>query len=132
MTPRFSQQGVDRRWVASTVGDVAVLKAPPGSSGRERKGSLLFSQFKPRRGGSLMSKMFKAALAAMVACGLMLLGGTGIASAQDGPARLSQVVPMSGKTTKGNKQFTGTYTIDKFISKGGKIYSVGTVKGKLG
>jgi hypothetical protein len=76
--------------------------------------------------------MFKAAPAAMIACGLMLLGGTGIASAQDGPARLTQVVPMSGKTTKGNKQFAGTYTIDKFISKGGKIYSVGTVKGKLG
>jgi hypothetical protein len=79
-----------------------------------------------------MSRMFKAALAATIACGLMLLGGTGLASAQDGPARLTQVVPMSGKTTKGNKQFAGTYTIDKFISKGGKLYSVGTVKGKLG
>jgi hypothetical protein len=79
-----------------------------------------------------MSRIFKAALAAMIACGLMLLGGTGIASAQDGPARLTQVVPMSGTTTKGNKPFTGTYTIDKFIAKGGKIYSVGTVKGKVG
>src|SRR3954453_15011208 len=79
-----------------------------------------------------MSRMFKAALAATLACGLMALGGTGIASAQDGPARLTQVVPMSGKTTKGNKQFTGTYTIERFINKGGKIYSVGTVKGKVG
>jgi hypothetical protein len=79
-----------------------------------------------------MSRMFKAALAAMLACGLMALGGTSVASAQDGPARLTQVVPMTGKTTKGNKQFTGTYTIEKFIAKGGKLYSVGTVKGKVG
>jgi hypothetical protein len=77
-----------------------------------------------------MSRMFKAAVAATLACGLMLLGGTGIASAQDGPARLTQVVPMTG-TAKGGKTFTGTYTIEKFISKGGKLYSVGTVKGKL-
>jgi len=77
-----------------------------------------------------MSRMFKAVLAAMLSCGLMLLGGVGIASAQDGPARLTQVVPMTGKA-KGGKTFTGKYTIDKFISKGGKLYSVGTVKGKL-
>jgi hypothetical protein len=79
-----------------------------------------------------MSRIRLAATAAMLSCGLMLVGGTGLASAQDGPARLTQVVPISGKSTKGNKQFSGTYTIDRFISKGGKIYSVGTVKGKLG
>ncbi len=48
------------------------------------------------------------------------------------PARLTQVVPISGKSTKGNKQFSGTYTIERFVAKGSKIYSVGTVKGKLG
>ena len=79
-----------------------------------------------------MSRMFKAATAAMLACGLLALGGTSIASAQDGPARLTQVVPISGKSTKGNKQFSGTYTIERFVAKGGKIYSVGTVTGKLG
>src|SRR4051794_23380782 len=79
-----------------------------------------------------MSRIRLAATAAMLSCGLMLVGGTGLASAQDGPARLTQVVPISGKSTKGNKQFSGTYTIDRFISKGGKIYSVGTVTGKLG
>ena len=41
-------------------------------------------------------------------------------------------MPISGKSTKGNKQFNGTYTIERFIAKGGKLYSVGTVKGKLG
>jgi hypothetical protein len=79
-----------------------------------------------------MSRIRLAATAVMISCGLMLVGGTGIASAQDGPARLTQVVPLTGKSTKGNKQFTGTYTIQRFIAKGGKIYSVGTVDGKLG
>jgi len=79
-----------------------------------------------------MSRIRLAATAVMISCGLMLLGGTGVASAQDGPARLTQVVPISGKSTKGNKQFSGTYTIERFVAKGGKLYSVGTVKGKLG
>ena len=83
-----------------------------------------------------MSRIRLAATAAMLTCGLMLVGGTGIANAQD-TARLTQVVPMSGTVTKGGKafkgkQFTGTYTIDKFVSKGGKLYSVGTLKGKAG
>ena len=79
-----------------------------------------------------MSRIRLAATAVMISCALMLLGGTGVASAQDGPARLTQVVPISGKSTKGNKQFSGTYTIERFIAKGNKLYSVGTLKGKLG
>lgn len=71
------------------------------------------------------------ALAATIACGLLLVGGSGTASAQQGPARLTQVVPLSGAAKIG-KTFKGTYTIDRFIAKGGKLYSVGTVKGKLG
>jgi hypothetical protein len=72
----------------------------------------------------------------MVACGLMLVGGAGVASAQDVP-RLTQVLPMSGTVKKGgkafkNKQFKGTYTIEKFVNSGGKLYSVGTLKGKVG
>ena len=73
-----------------------------------------------------------AASAVIFSCALMLFGGTGVASAQDVP-RLTQQVPMSGTVTKGgkpfkNKQFTGTYTIDRFVS---KLYSVGTLKGKV-
>jgi hypothetical protein len=79
-----------------------------------------------------MSRIRLAATAAMLSCGLMLVGGTGLASAQDGPARLTQIVPISGKSTKGNKQFSGTYTIERFIAKGNKLYSVGTMKGKVG
>ena len=83
-----------------------------------------------------MSRIRMAATAVMVACGLMLVAGSGVANAQDA-ARLTQVVPMSGTVTKGGnafkgKQFTGTYTIERFVSSGGKLYSVGTLKGKVG
>src|SRR5689334_11018295 len=77
-------------------------------------------------------------MAAMVACGLMLVGGTSAANAQDQQvARLSQVVPISGTVTKGGKafqgkDFTGTYTIERFVNSGGKLYAVGTLKGKAG
>ncbi|WP_147447802.1 hypothetical protein [Solirubrobacter pauli] len=82
-----------------------------------------------------MSKVRLAASAVMLSCALMLVGGAGIASAQDAP-RLTQVLPMSGTVTKGGKafkgkQFTGTYTIDRFVQSGGKLYSVGTLKGKV-
>src|SRR6186997_2611391 len=78
-----------------------------------------------------MSRIRLAASAATIACGLMLVGGTGLASAQTSPARMTQVVPLTG-ATKDGKKFKGTYAIDRFTSKGGKLYSVGTVKGKLG
>ncbi len=78
-----------------------------------------------------MSRIRLAATAAMLSSGLLLAGTTSLASAQDGPARLTQVVPISGKTTKGNKRMTGTYAIQRFVSKGGKLYSVGTIKGKV-
>ena len=60
-----------------------------------------------------MSRMRLAVTAVMATCGLMLVGGTSAANAQD-VSRLTQVVPMSGTVTKGGqkgKQFTGTYTI---------------------
>jgi len=70
---------------------------------------------------------FVAATAAAIVCALMLAQG---ASAQTSPARLSQVVPLTGAAKNGSK-FTGKYTIERFISKGNKLYSVGTVTGKL-
>ena len=81
-----------------------------------------------------MSRIRLAVSAVMATCGLMLVGGTSAASAQD-VSRLTQVVPMSGTVTKGGqkgKQFTGTYTIQRFVNSGGKLYSVGTLKGKAG
>jgi len=71
-----------------------------------------------------MSRIRLAATAAMISCGLMLAGGTSVASAQDA-APLTQKVGVTG--TKG---FKGTYTIERFVSQGGKLYSVGTLTGK--
>jgi hypothetical protein len=79
-----------------------------------------------------MSPHRLAAAAVTVVCALFLVGGTGVASAQEGPARLTQVVPISGTSTNGKQKFSGTYTIERFIAKGDKIFAVGTVKGKAG
>jgi hypothetical protein len=70
-----------------------------------------------------MSWLRLAAAAATIACGLMLVAGTGIASAQ--APQLAQKVGVTG--TKG---FKGTYTIERFVASGGKLYSVGTLTGK--
>ncbi|MBE2314708.1 hypothetical protein DVA67_001885 [Solirubrobacter sp. CPCC 204708] len=81
-----------------------------------------------------MSRIRLAAVSAMVSCGLLLVGGTSAAGAQEA-ARLTQVVPMSGTVTKGGqkgKPFTGTYTIERFVNAGGALHAVGTVKGKAG
>jgi hypothetical protein len=77
-----------------------------------------------------MSRTRLAAAAATLICGLLLLPG--VASAQQGPERLTQVIPLSGKSTKNNKNFTGTYTIERFVASGGRLYSVGDMKGKVG
>lgn len=75
-----------------------------------------------------MSRTRLAVAAATIVCALML---PSVASAQQGPARLTQVVPLTGKA-KNNKSFTGTYAIERFVASGGKLYSVGDVKGKVG
>jgi hypothetical protein len=72
-----------------------------------------------------MSRASLAALAATMVCGLMLLAGAPAASAQDATP-FAQKLPVTG--TKG---FTGTYTIQRFIAKGNKLYSVGTLTGKV-
>jgi hypothetical protein len=77
-----------------------------------------------------MSRIRVAVTAAAVACSLMLIGGTSIATAQTGPARLTHVVPLTG-TAKGGKHFTGKYTINRFVTRGGKVFAVGTVTGKV-
>jgi hypothetical protein len=58
----------------------------------------------------------------------MLVGATGVAganTAQTATAPLKEKVALTG--TKG---FKGTYTIQRFISKGNKLYAVGTLTGK--
>ena len=51
-----------------------------------------------------MSRIRTAAVAALLsASGLVAVGGTSARSAQEGPARLTQVVPMTGTATNGKK-----------------------------
>ena len=77
-----------------------------------------------------MSRTRLAAVAATLACALML-GGAGSAAAQtDGATDLTKRLAVSG-TGKNGKKFTGTYTINRFVARGGEVFSVGTLKGKL-
>jgi hypothetical protein len=75
-----------------------------------------------------MSSIRLAAVAATLTCAV-LLGGAGTAAAQTAPS-LTQVVPITGTAPNG-KTFKGTYTIQRFTSSNGKLFAVGTLKGKL-
>lgn len=78
-----------------------------------------------------MSRSRMAAVAATLVCAFML-GGAGTAAAQSGSTTdLTKRIGVSGKTKKGGKKFNGTYTINRFVSRNGRVYSVGTLKGKL-
>jgi hypothetical protein len=73
-----------------------------------------------------MSRTRLAAVAATLACGLMLAGATSAAAQTD----LTKRIAVSG-VGKNGKTFTGTYAIDRFVTRGDRVYSVGTLKGKL-
>ena len=69
-----------------------------------------------------MSRTRLAVAAATILCALMV---PSIASAQT-------ATPLTEKVAvTGTKGFKGTYTIDRFIAREGKLYTVGTLKGKL-
>jgi hypothetical protein len=74
-----------------------------------------------------MSRITTAVSAATICCAVMLAGAA-TASAQDGVA-FTKKVAITG-TNKG-KDFTGTYTIQRFTTAGGKVVAVGTLKGTL-
>jgi hypothetical protein len=75
-----------------------------------------------------MSRLSLAALAATVSCAL-LLGAASTAGAQT-TQDLAKRIPVTG-TAKNGKKFTGTYTINRFVSRGGNVSAVGTLKGRL-
>ena len=76
-----------------------------------------------------MNRIRTAALAALMVCAVSL-GAAGTASAQDAAAvPATKKVAMKG-TNKG-KNFVGTYTIQRFETRSGKLYAVGTLTGKL-
>jgi hypothetical protein len=70
-----------------------------------------------------------AVLGAVAALALLLVGGAGPAAAQS-TTKAAKTVKMTG-TAKNGKKFSGTYTIKRFATKSGKVYSVGTVRGRL-
>jgi hypothetical protein len=70
-----------------------------------------------------MHHLRAVAVAAVATC-VLLLAGTGVASAA--PAKFARKVAVTG--THG---FKGTYTINRFVSRHGKLYAVGTLRGKL-
>ena len=74
-----------------------------------------------------MTKFRMAAVAVMASCGL--LASAGSASAQES-VPLTKKVPISGTAANG-KQFTGTYTINRFVAKGDQVFAVGKLKGTL-
>jgi hypothetical protein len=74
-----------------------------------------------------MSRIRLAALAATLTCAAVL-GGAGTAAAQAPP--LTKVVPIAG-TAQNGKKFEGTYTIQRFAKRHGKLFAVGTLKGEL-
>jgi hypothetical protein len=69
-------------------------------------------------------------LAAVTALAVMLIAGAGPAAAQTSGTPLTQTVKLTG-TAKNGKKFKGTYAIDRFTRSGGKLYAVGTLKGRL-
>jgi hypothetical protein len=75
-----------------------------------------------------MFRIRLAAVAATLTCAVMF-GGAGTAVAQTAPS-LTQVVPITGTAPNG-KTFNGTYTIQRFTTRNGKLFAVGTLKGKL-
>jgi hypothetical protein len=77
-----------------------------------------------------MKRFQLAATAVTAACALMLIAGAGSASAQETTLPFAQKVPVTGKAKNG-KQFKGTYTIDRFVTRQGETWAVGTLKGRL-
>jgi hypothetical protein len=76
-----------------------------------------------------VSRSSLAALAATLSCAL-LLGVTSTAGAQTARQDLTKRIAVTG-TAKNGKKFKGTYTINRFVSRGGQVFAVGTLTGKL-
>jgi hypothetical protein len=78
-----------------------------------------------------MSRPRLAALAATLSC-VLLLGATGAASAATTQTSLAKTVKVTGASKSGKKIKNGTFTIDRFAKKNGKLYAIGTMRGRIG
>jgi hypothetical protein len=74
-----------------------------------------------------MNRIRTAAFAVLMVCAISL-GAAGTASAAQQPAEtpLTRTVNLTG-----SKGFKGTYTIDRFANRGGKLVAIGTLKGTM-
>ena len=82
----------------------------------------------PPEEGTLLSRFHLAAAAAMLSCALML-GAASTAGAQTPTQDLTKKIDVTG-TAKNGKKFKGTYTINRFISRGDSVL-VGKLTGRL-
>jgi hypothetical protein len=77
-----------------------------------------------------MSRIRLAAMAVTLSCALVL-GVSSTAAAQTTPTQdMAKRIAVQG-TAKNGKTFRGTYTINRFISRGDQVFAVGTLKGRL-
>ena len=74
-----------------------------------------------------MNRIHTAALAVLMVCAVSL-GAAGTASAAQEPAE----TPLTKKVAlTGTKGFKGTYTIDRFTTRNGKMVAVGNIRGTM-
>jgi hypothetical protein len=80
-----------------------------------------------------MSARNLAAVCAAVCASLLLVPVTAGAQAPTTgtPATSLKKIDMSGKARNG-KKFVGSFTVDRFVTRGGKPYAVGKLVGKVG
>jgi hypothetical protein len=79
--------------------------------------------------------MFVVAALASLALGAVAVPVAGAANGTTHPPKVTSIpalykLPVSG-VAKNGKKFSGTYKIQRFVVKGSKVYSVGTLKGRL-
>src|SRR3954451_13074720 len=135
-----SRRGVFARGfrVSAPIGPPVVVGPRLGSLPDSRRAGF---RFRPRvevRGGQPsipevgMTKSRMTALGAVAAFALLLIGGAGPAAAQTtgSSTPLAKVMKVTG-TAKNGKKFKGTFTINRFATKNGKTYAVGTMRGRL-
>jgi hypothetical protein len=73
-----------------------------------------------------MHRLRTAAVAALAVCALTLGAASTASAAQQPTTSLTKKVAVTG-----TKAFKGTYTIDRFTARSGKLVAVGTLKGTL-
>jgi hypothetical protein len=78
-----------------------------------------------RKLGTLVAIMCAAILVVPVAAGAQT-------PAKSVRATSLTSIPLKGTVQSNGKSFTGRYTVDRFVTRNGKAYAIGTVTGKIG